>query len=71
MPDNDIRIHEKGSNRRLESGLYVTNKRRRDVLPLRTYGLTPLRFLFAVYVYDPNRAFLTCVDVRKPRLLIR
>ena len=33
----------KGSNRRLESGLYVPNKRRRDVLPLRTYGLTPLR----------------------------
>jgi len=25
----------------LESGLYVPNKRRRDVLPLRIYGLTP------------------------------
>jgi hypothetical protein len=44
----------KGSNRRLESGLYVPNKRRRDVLPLRIYGLTPFLCLSWTAVPAPK-----------------
>ncbi len=47
------KLARKGSNRRLESGLYVPNKRRRDVLPLRIYGLTPLGLFDSVFHPQP------------------